>query len=155
LRFTDVGRFGEKAIITTTRSSGTRQFTSIDDGVGGRHHIDIIVTRHGLPQTILTAGSFVVPRPPTPSKPRAVRLRRKGNAVVLTWARAPRALLYAVLITTTDGRRKFYALQANQRMITLQRVFAPDSITARIQTVAADGLESPPTTTKLRLTNKR
>lgn len=141
LRFSDVGPFGEKTIITTSRSAGSVTFASFNDGVGGRHHIEILVARNGLPQAAIVGSSFTI-RPSRPPKPRGLRLRHEGSTAVLTWARAPGAYQYAILINTSDGQRKFYDQPANQRRVTLGDVFAPDVVRASIRTVALTGIES-------------
>jgi hypothetical protein len=154
LRFSDIGPLGEKTIITTSRSAGSVTFADFNDGVGGRHHIEILVARNGLPQATIVGSSFTIPRPFGPPKPHALRLRHEGSTAVLTWAPAPGAYLYAVLITTSDGQRRFYDQPANQRRVTLGHVLAPDVVSASIRTVALTGLESRAANTNLRVSVK-
>ena len=155
LRFSDVDRFGDSTILSTSRSSGSRTFASVDDGLGGLHHVDILVTQNGLPQTIITGSSFTVPAPSPPAKAGAVSVSHQRNKVVVTWSAVPRAARYNVFLTTADGRRKYYALPISQRAITLNRVYSPNTVTASVSTVAADGLQSRSTTATLRLIGKR
>jgi hypothetical protein len=151
LRFSDVGPYGETPIITTRRSHGSARFTPVADGVGGRHHIGILATQHGLPRAVLRGHTFRVPRPAAPARPRAVRLHRSHHDVILTWKRESGAVRYRVLITTTDGRRKIYQLPATHHRLAVHRVFAPDTVTAQLRAIARDGRQSRTATTKLHL----
>lgn len=154
LRFSDVGPFGARTILTTTRAVGTASFSSAGDGRGGRDHVEILVTRHGLPQTLIKGGSFTVPRPAAPRTPRHLRLRHKGSTVSLTWSAVSRTYLYAVRLATTSGQRKDFQLPPYRRRVTLTGIVAPDTVKAAIQAVSADGQESRPAIVELRLKGK-
>lgn len=85
---------------------GTLDFTPAD-GRAGRRRIVALLSDGGLLRRTLTVASFTAPGPRRPARPRRARVVRRGATIAVTWARAPRARRYAVVLALPRGERRF------------------------------------------------
>ena len=128
--FVEMGRDVRNAITTTTAARGSGRFRPAD-GPGGRRRIVALVQQNGMPRTTLTAGSYRAPGTLHPGRPRALRAKRSGSRLVVSWRPRPSGFRHAVYFRLSDGRRVVRIVSARRRRLVLKNV--PRRVSARIK----------------------
>ena len=83
---------------------GHLRFTSAN-GPAGRRTIYALVESFGTPRKQLEVATYTAPPPPRSSKARALKLRRSGATVVISWkSTGIKVSRYRLLIKLGDGR---------------------------------------------------
>ncbi|HEV3093511.1 MAG TPA: carboxypeptidase regulatory-like domain-containing protein [Solirubrobacteraceae bacterium] len=135
LLFEDVDRYGQTQILATGRAGGSRTFIARDRGIGGTHHVIVLVEQAGLLRTELAGPSFKTARVHL-GAPRVSISQRNGKAIV-RWRGVRDATGYRVFIVASDGRSLFYYLASRAHSITLP---AASWLHAKVQAVGSSGL---------------
>jgi streptogramin lyase len=144
LRFEEVGRRTADVILRTSKAHGQILFTPANTGAGEGRHLQIEVAMSGLPRKILTGASFSVSAPPRPLAPRHVSIYRRGRGVLISWTPPTGARTVEVLVTSSDGRRERFRVNARQHSLSFPNVIAPAHLTVSITALATDGVKSKP-----------
>jgi streptogramin lyase len=142
LRFEEVGRRTADVILKTSKAHGQILFTPASTGSGEARHLQIEVSMNGLPRKILTGASFVVPAPPRPLAPRHVSITRRGRGVLISWTPPTGARTLQVLVTSSDGRRERFRVNARHHSLSFPNVIAPAHLTVSVTALAPDGVKS-------------
>jgi hypothetical protein len=103
VRFVEEGSGVHDVLTATKETKGKLRFVP-QDGHSGTRTIYAIVESKGMPRARIRVASFNY-RAKTLSRPKAVRLVRSKNAVVVSWRRAQGVARYAVQYALRDGRR--------------------------------------------------
>jgi hypothetical protein len=83
---------------------GQLRFTPARGGAGKRD-IVAVFEQDGRPRGEQVIASYVAPNDRLPGRPRLLRARRAGSAVMVRWASVPGASGYTATVTTSDGRK--------------------------------------------------
>ena len=103
--FAETGRFGTRVLGTVARSRGTLRFRPAP-GPGGRRTIVARVLRAGRVVTDeVRVGSYVAPPPPRPGAVRALRARKRGSSVTVSFRPGRGAARTEVKIRSSTGKR--------------------------------------------------
>ena len=78
-------------------------------GPAGKREIVAKIEQDGRPREEIKVASYVAPKERMPGKPRLLRARRAGSAVLVRWASVPGAVAYNAVVTTSDGRKLSFA----------------------------------------------
>jgi hypothetical protein len=95
--FVERGGRTYSVIGTVGDRSGKLRFRPAE-GRRGRRQIEALVQRNGVTTKILRVASYAAPANARLSKPRRVRVRRRGNRLVVSWRRTAGAQSYAVTV---------------------------------------------------------
>jgi hypothetical protein len=117
-------------LIGTARASGIIRFTPAD-AAGRRREVVAQILNGGVPSETVKVASFRS-GPPRIGRPRAVRARRRGRALVIAWRAAANATAYRVNVRLTDGRRLLLVPTGRRRSVTIGRVRRGTGATARV-----------------------
>ncbi len=110
-------------------------------GPHGKRTVFALVERHGMPREIVRVARYVAPGPLLPSRPRALRLRRRGSKLVVSWSRAAGAPRYAVGWALRDGRRR--AAITHKHSFTLRAVPGIDAGRITVAGLRRDNVAGP------------
>jgi hypothetical protein len=133
-RGADVGH----VIASVTKSHGSIRFVP-QDGSARSRRIEAEVTDSGLPQQAITVARFKAPRPTRPGRPGPIRIVRRHNTAVITWAPASGVSAYDVAIRVSDGRRDLYIRSASRRKVVVLSVFPEMSLRVSVAGVGGPG----------------
>ncbi len=127
--FAEIGKDVRNAIVTNTTSGGSVRFRPADGPVGKRT-IVALVEQNGLPRTTLTVGSYRAPGMAKPGRPRALRIRRSGARLVVSWRPRPAGFRHAVYLELSDGRRLVRVVGAKRRSVMVK---AATNVAAKVK----------------------
>ena len=104
--------FFEKGARTYRRlgvARGTRGRIRFAPAAGrrGRREIVAQIERNGVVVKNLVVARYSAARDPRPARPRGLRVRRRGDALVVAWRRARAAFRYGVTVQLSNRRRIF------------------------------------------------
>jgi len=119
--FESGGRGGPSSPIGTARgTSGKLRFTPAE-GPAGRRRIYAVMESRGLPRGTRAVARY---RAPGPLRPRRVRprVRRRGDALVVSWRRVAGARRYVVGLQMGDGRARMW--ETRRTRVVARRVSA-------------------------------
>ncbi|MFL5844415.1 MAG: hypothetical protein ACJ762_06950 [Solirubrobacteraceae bacterium] len=102
--FQESGAFGTHIIGAAKGAKGTLRFAPAD-AKGGRRTVVALVQRGGITTDTRRIGTYTAPGPARPGKPRGLKARRAGNAVVVSFAPSAGAARYAVTLRGVKGTR--------------------------------------------------
>ena len=121
VRLIEVGKDMHKVVASTSAARGQVRFRPAD-GPAGRRAIVALVEQNKLLRKAIAAGSYVAPARQRPTRPRKLRVARRGSRLVASW-RAPRAgFRHAVHFKLADGRQLLRIAGARARSVTLSGV---------------------------------
>ena len=112
--FFERSRAGVQRIAVTRGGRGAARFRPAA-APGARRRIVALIERRGLPEEQRTVDRFQA-RSARPARPRRVRVRRRGNAVVVTWTRSRGAYRHEVRVSVSDGRRLLFLPRTGRRV---------------------------------------
>lgn len=129
-------RFVERAgavLHELARSAGGQGTTAFRPafGPGGRRELVAVVMQDGRVRREMTVGSYVVAAPPRPDRVRRVRIRRDGQRVSVSWAKARHAGSYEVVVALPDGRTQAQIVRG--RSLTIRGLKVPGVIRVRVR----------------------
>ena len=137
--FAEIGTDVRNAIVSTSSRRGSVRFRPAD-GPAGRREIVAIVEQDRQPRTTQTVASYRAPGPLRPGRPRALRLRRSGSRVVVSWRPRPSGFRHALYFQLGDGRRLVRIVSAKRRSYTLKGV--PRSVSAKVKIFALSAVDA-------------
>jgi hypothetical protein len=85
-----------------TRTKGKVAFAPTA-GPGGTRTVIAQVAQRGIPRQTIVVARFVAPSPPRPAKP-ALRVKRSGTRLVVTWKKDAASRRFTVATRLSDGR---------------------------------------------------
>jgi hypothetical protein len=103
VQFVERGAFGGHVLGSVTKARGTLRFTAAD-AKGGRRTVYALVEHAGIASAQQKVGSYVAPGPVRPGPVRALRARRRGTSVIVTWRPAARSARSIVRLRGRDTR---------------------------------------------------
>ena len=140
--FAEQGRDSANVIHRTTKARGTVRFTP-SVGAARARTIVAIVEQDGTPRDTLTVARYTAPVWRLPAKPRELRVRRQGTALVVTWRGAAGAARYTVVATTSDGGREVFVRDGNQRRLRIPGVPREDRVRVDVAGLRSDDRAGP------------
>lgn len=115
ISFFEQSRSGRKPIGTTRRARGSLRFRPATAKSGTRKVI-AVVSRHGSPQSTVTAARFRGPAPRRPRRPSTVRIRRSADSVLVTWGATGRGTRH-YRVRVDAGRQPVVHLPSRRRLV--------------------------------------
>jgi hypothetical protein len=94
-------------IVTTAKARGVKRFMPAY-GAAGVRRITAVVEQDGMPRATLVAGSYRAPKALGPPAPKALRLRRTGTSLRVSWRRQAAVDHYAVTVAIRGRPRAQY-----------------------------------------------
>ena len=119
--FVEVGQNLHKVIATTSAAGGQARFRPAD-GPAGRRKIVALVEQGRLLRRSVDAGSYLAPARLRPTRPRRVRLTRRGSRLVARWTAPHNGFRHLVYFSLGDGRRLLRIASTRARSVTLRGV---------------------------------
>jgi hypothetical protein len=114
------------------------------DGPAEVRQIVALVFQDGFPRKQLVVASYRSPAPLLPTRPKFVKLTRRGSAVRLAWGPADFAARYEVRTSFSDGRRSYLSVSADRpHGLTIPRVAATVTGTATVRGLSSTGQAGP------------
>ena len=110
--FVERGASAGTIIGRATGSEGRLRFSPAD-GEAERRQIVAIVEQDGQVRDELTVARYDAPGPKRPSRPRALRVARRGSALRLAWRPARPADVHEIRVRVSDGRRLLFRTGAH------------------------------------------
>jgi hypothetical protein len=148
--FAEIGKDVRSVIVdSTTRSHGSVRFRPAD-GPAGKRSIVALVEQDGNPRATLTAGSYRAPGMLKPGKPRALKVKRSGSRLVVTWRPNPSGFRHAVYLQLTDRRRIVKVLAAKRRSLTLKGVSSKVGAKVQVLGLTAGNGKGPSATASIK-----
>jgi hypothetical protein len=123
-------------------AAGTLRFTPAV-GAPGRRQLVAIIDDRGLPFKQQVIGTFTVPRPAKPGRPRRVRIKTSGRAFAVSFSTPPHASRVLVVVTTTDGRSIQRILPVTARKLSIPVLGYNDGVTVTVAGLSAVGQRGP------------
>ena len=121
--------FGFERAVEMLRASGLAKgghgrirFTP-DPGPAGKRKIVAFVEQNGRPRDQITVTTFTY-RPLKLTRPRHLRVKRKGSRLIVTFGAVKGADLYNVSIQLSDGRRRFFLVRRKPHPVRLAKLAA-------------------------------
>jgi hypothetical protein len=151
LRTTFLERYasGERVIGKATRRRGRLRFAP-GPGPGGPRAIVAFVERDGLPRLSRQVASYNAPAPPRLGRVRGVKVRRKGNSILVTWKSAAGAVAYTVRVDVSDGRRALRVVNARARSLRFPGVSTHDHVAVVVAARGPTGRAGSPSRARVR-----
>jgi hypothetical protein len=135
-----------RTLKVTRRRSGSVRFRPVRSRSRRARIIATVVDR-GVPIKQLTVARFRAPRLARPARPRAVRVRRAGNTLRISWRRTRTT----TLVTIRHGRLGGTTVAAPGRhRIVVPGIRRRQHVVVAVQALAADGRRSPRVVKRLR-----
>jgi hypothetical protein len=124
----------------TTKARGRIKFLPAA-GPAGRRTILAVVAERGLTVTQTNVASYVAPGPAKLARPGHVQLRRKGEAMTISWREVPGASRYVVQARLRDGRSLVLTVAKSKHAVTVRTV--PDFDSGKVMVAALDPANRP------------
>ncbi len=102
--FQEHGAFGTHILGTAKGPHGTLRYAPAD-ARGGKRSVVALIQRDGLVTDRIPIGTYTAPGPVRPGTPGALRVRRSGPVLTVTWKRASGARRYAITVHGVHGTR--------------------------------------------------
>jgi hypothetical protein len=139
--FVERGRSAGTIIGEATGGKGRVAFSPAD-GKAERRKIVAIVKQDGQIRDELTVARYRAPGPRRPSRPRQLRVTRRGATLRLAWRAARRADIHEVRVRLGDGRRLL--ARTHRETLIVRKVRRGVSATVRVRGVLDSGLAGRP-----------
>ena len=152
IRFAEEGRGAASIIGGASTRRGTIRFRPAN-GAAGRRTIFATVEQNGLPRKRIAVATYTAPGPVRAGRPRNVRLKRRGNRLLVTWGRAKNATRYAVRIRVADGRRQI--IPVKKRRLVIPDVPGVERGTIAVMGLRPDNSAGPAATARLKAKPKK
>lgn len=136
LRFFEQGGGVTKALGATARARGRLRFRPAT-GPGGRRTVVALVEQNGTPRARVTVARYRVSAS-RPGRVSGLRVRRRGQSLLITWRGARGAQRYAVAWRLSDGRRE--ARITRRHRLVLRDVPGIDAGTIRVAGLRRDNV---------------
>jgi hypothetical protein len=108
-------------------------------GPAGKRDIIARIEQDGAPREEIKVASYTAPKERVPAKPKLVRARRAGNAVLVRWASVPGAVSYNAVVRTSDGRRLSFSPENAKKPIRIAGVGRDITVRVSLRAVRLDG----------------
>jgi hypothetical protein len=146
--FSEQGKDGLGAQIADvgTRTKGTVAFTPTA-GPSGPRTVIAQVTQRGIPRKTLVVARFVAPSPPRPARP-ALRVKRSGTRLVVTWKKDAATRRFTVATTLSDGR--VLMAQTKKPRVTIPAVAKTTTATITVRGEDRRGVMGPRATARVK-----
>jgi len=116
-------------------------------GVAERREVVALVKQHGRLRDEIVVARYSAPRAPQPARPRHLRIRRRGNALRISWRAARPADTQEVRVQLGDGRRLRFRTRRPE--LTVHRVGRRVHGTVSVRGVLAAGRPGKPASARL------
>jgi hypothetical protein len=122
--------------LASTRNARGRITFRPADSSRRRRRIVALVEQDGYPRAKLALARFTAPKPRRLAGPRRVRIRRKGQRLVLRWSKVRRARGYEVRIDLPrDGRRLLRFTKPGRRSLAIRGLERNDTSTVTVRAI--------------------
>ena len=145
--FVEQGRAGSRVIGTASAGSHRLGFVP-GAGPGGRRQIIAQLTQDDLVQQEIPVASYVAPPPPALGRTGALRIRRAGASVVVTWKPGANAAAQRLQVTVPAGPSVTRVLGARAHRLVVAGVEGR-RVTASVTPIARSGRAGAATKTTL------
>ena len=149
ITLTEVGRDSSRVIAKSSARRGRVRFTPAP-GASRARRIVALVEQSGIPRASVTVARYRAPAWKRPARPKRLRVRRSGSALVATWARTPGAARYLVYATAADGERETFILPARKRRLRIGGVARDDRAVVRVSGLRADNVAGKAATARVK-----
>jgi len=136
VQFVERGRDSTHVLGAAHGARGSLSFVPQDAIARRRTIFAYLRSGAGVPLRTLAVGRYTAPAAQRPGPPRRLRLSRAGARAILTWAAAPGARQYLIVVKGSDGRLLSAFEPASRRRFVLGQVLPTERFTA---TVTAEG----------------
>ena len=116
-------------------------------GVAERREIVALVKQDGRVRDEFVVARYAAPRAPQPARPKRLRIRRRGQALRVTWRAARPAEAHDVRVTLSDGRR--LRLRTRRSQLAVPRVGRHVRGSVTVRGVLAGGRPGKPAIARL------
>jgi hypothetical protein len=123
-------------------------------GPAGKRQIVAMIEQDGRPRDEKVVATYTAPKDRLPARPRLLRARRAGNAVLVRWAAVPGANGYTASVTTSDGRRLSFAPASAQKAIRVAGVGRDTTLRIALRALRVDGAVGRASRLKVKATRK-
>jgi hypothetical protein len=147
VRFIERTDSGQRQIIVTKRSKGTKTFSPMASTKGKRSIVAFVET-NGVPESEAAVATFTARVPSRPGRSRLM-VRKRGSRGLISWTPAARAASYVVRVTVTDGRRLAFRTGPRSRRVTVPDLDHGARFTVSVQATDTLGRSGPTTTRRL------
>jgi hypothetical protein len=132
---------------------GQLKFTPARGGAGTRD-IVAVFEQDGRPRGEQVIASYVAPKDRLPGRPRLLRARRAGSAVMVRWASVPGASGYTATVTTSDGRKLSFSPATARKPIRIAGVGRDTTVRVALRALRTDGAVSGASRLKVKATRR-
>jgi hypothetical protein len=147
--FLERGKFGTRVIGGTDKAKGTMRFAPADVR-GRRRTVWVQIQRNGFVSDERRIASFRAPPPTKPGRPRRLRARRKGNAVVVRWRPAKGAQRQVVRLRGRHGTSLARLTGRRGRKVRFARVRRDERLTVTVVGISKKSRRGPVARKKVR-----
>jgi Tol biopolymer transport system component len=144
-----------KRVLTTTSSARGRVRFSPAFGSAGRRDIVAIVEQNGMPRDSITVARYSAPRPPKPERPRRLRAKRRGSAVVATWRAGRGSASQRVVVQRPRNRRDVLVLKARARKLRIADVDRDERVVVEVAGLRQDNVPGPAAKATVKVKRRR
>jgi hypothetical protein len=143
VQFAEIGKDVRSYITGTSKARGVAVFKPAV-GPAGRRRIVALVRQDGAPRTTITVASYVAPAPPRPARVRALKVRRSGTKVTVSFTPRVAGFRHAVRVVLSDHRALVRVLSPKTRFLTITGVAKTVTGTATVTDLTAGNAKGPP-----------
>lgn len=123
-------------------------------GGAGKREIVAVIEQDGMPRGEQVVATYTAPKDRLPAKPRLLRARRSGNAVLVRWAAVPGAQGYAAAVTTSDGRKLSFSPETASKPIRISGVGRDTTVRVALRALRTDGVVGKASTLRVKATRR-
>jgi hypothetical protein len=131
VQFFEKGKTIYRPLKTSAGGKGTVTFTPAA-GPSGKRQIFARPNIDGRPAPDYAVATFTAPDRVTPGATRAVRARRVGKTLVVSWAAAKNAVRYGITVRQPNGSYKLILAGAGKRRVRIRGLSAAYSGTVSV-----------------------
>jgi hypothetical protein len=139
VRFVEDGPDVKRVLTTTTRANGRVRFQP-GFGSRGTRSVVAIVEQNGLPRDTITVARYTAPAPARPQRPRRLRAKRRGSAVVVSWRPGRGAASQRVVVRRPRGRRDLVVVKARTRKLRIRNVDRDERVIVEVAGLRRDNV---------------
>ena len=147
VRFVEQGVRTYRELGIARRRAGAIRFAP-GSGARGRRRIVALVEQDGVTVERIDVARYSAPADARPPRPRNLRVRRRGGALVLRWRRVRGVSSYGVVVRLANRRRIFRV--AERPRLTLRGFHRLARGRLSVRALRVDGRSSRPATARIR-----
>jgi hypothetical protein len=107
-------------------------------GPAGKREILAVIEQDGRPREEKVVATYIAPKDRLPARPRLLRARRAGGAVIVRWAAVPGAKGYTASVTVSDGRKLSFAPSSAKQGIRVPAVGRDTTVRVALRALRVD-----------------